>query len=190
MGVKICQNIHNERKYILKLDIVAKSKNDEFYTPQYAIDPIEKYLRKGSSIWCPFDTEDSLFVKGFRRNGHTVIATHIDTGTDFFNCDIPECDYIISNPPYTKKGDVFRELFDIGKPFAMLVGVVGLFESQQRFNLFAHNNFEIMYLNKRVAYFKNYSEQKPSLNPPFSSVYICKDILPDRIVFEEIDKCG
>lgn len=38
--------------------------------------------------------------------------------------------------------------------------------------MFRSNKFEIMYLNKRVSYFKNYEEQKPSLNPPFSSVYI------------------
>lgn len=70
----------------------------------------------------------------------------------------------------------------------MLVGVVGLFESQKRFQIFKNNVFEIMYLNKRVAYFKDYSEQKPSLNPPFSSVYLCSKMLPTQIVFEEISK--
>ena len=72
--------------------------------------------------------------------------------------------------------------------FAMLVGVVGLFESQLRFKMFKNNDFEIMYLDKRIAYFKDYSEQKPSLNPPFSSVYLCSDILPKQIIFEEIIK--
>ena len=86
------------------------------------------------------------------------------------------------------KGDVIDRLFEIGKPFAMLVGVVGLFESQRRFNLFKSHEFEIMYLNKRVSYFKDYAEQRPSLNPPFSSVYICSKMLPKTIVFEEIDK--
>ena len=81
-----------------------------------------------------------------------------------------------------------ERLFEIGKPFAMLVGVVGLFESQHRFELFKNNEFEIMYMNKRVSYFKDYKEQKPSLNPPFSSVYICSGILPKQIVFEEISK--
>lgn len=102
--------------------------------------------------------------------------------------ETPNCDYIISNPPYSLKGDVIDRLFEIGKPFAMLVGVVGLFESQYRFNLFRSHEFEIMYLNKRVSYFKDYAEQKPSLNPPFSSVYICSKMLPRTIVFEEIDK--
>ena len=98
------------------------------------------------------------------------------------------CDYIVSNPPYSLKGEVFTRLFEIGKPFAMLVGVVGLFESQKRFNMFKHNAFEIMYLNKRVAYFKDYADEKPSLNPPFSSVYVCSKLLPTQIVFETIEK--
>ena len=86
------------------------------------------------------------------------------------------------------KGEVLSRLFDIDIPFAMLVGVVGLFESQKRFEMFRDNEFEIMYFNKRIAYFKNYDEQKPSLNPPFSSVYVCHKILPKQIVFEEIEK--
>ena len=70
----------------------------------------------------------------------------------------------------------------------MLVGVVGLFESQKRFDMFRKHEFEIMYLNKRISYFKDYAEQKPSLNPPFSSVYVCQGLLPKQIVFEEIQK--
>lgn len=142
----------------------------------------------GVTIWCPFDTSDSLFVKRFRSLGYNVIATHISNGEDFFKIQVPDCDYIISNPPYSLKGEVFQRLFEINKPFAMLVGVVGLFESKKRFDMFRDNDFEIMYMNKRIAYFKDYSEQKPSLNPPFSSVYVCKGILPKQIVFEEIKK--
>lgn len=166
---------------------VANSGNDEFYTPDYAIDPIMKYIPEGSRIWCPFDTAEILFVKRF-SGGYFVTATHIFNGEDFFLIEPPECDYIVSNPPYSLKGDVLRRLFDIGKPFAMLVGVVGLFESQKRFEMFRDNDFEIMYMNRRVAYFKDYAEQKPSLNPPFSSVYVCHGVLPKQIVFEEIKK--
>ena len=140
------------------------------------------------TIWCPFDTEDSLFVKLFRQRGYTVIATHIVNDQDFFAIELPKCDYIISNPPYSLKSEVFDRLFQLGVPFAMLVGVVGLFESQKRFEMFRDHDFEIMYLNRRVAYFKSYVEQKPSLNPPFSSVYVCHGMLPKQIVFEEIKK--
>ena len=170
------------------MDIVAGSGNDEFYTPEYAISPIIKYIPKNSTIWCPFDTDNSLFVKLFKKNDFEVINTHLENGQDFFKIDAPNCDYIISNPPYSLKTEVFERLFEIGKPFAMLVGVVGLFESQKRFNLFKNNQFEIMYFNKRVSYFKSYDEKKASLNPPFSSVYLCSKMLPKQIIFEEINK--
>lgn len=172
----------------MKMDIVAGSGNDEFYTPEYAILPIIKYIPKNSTIWCPFDTDNSLFVKLFKQNGFEVMNTHLENGQDFFKIDAPNCDYIISNPPYSLKTEVFEKLFEIGKPFAMLVGVVGLFESQKRFNMFKNNQFEIMYFNKRVSYFKSYDEEKTSLNPPFSSVYLCSKMLPNQIVFEEINK--
>ena len=172
----------------MKMDKIANSKNDEFYTPLYAIKPIEKYLKPNSVLWCPFDTNDSLYVKYFKDKGYSVINTHIKDGVDFFNCKIPKCDYIISNPPYSMKGKVFERLFELNIPFAMLVGVVGLFESKHRFEMFKNNDFEIMYFNKRVSYFKDYKDEKPSLNPPFSSVYLCSGILDSKIVFEYIEK--
>jgi hypothetical protein len=70
----------------------------------------------------------------------------------------------------------------------MLVGVVGLFESQRRFEMFRDNTFEVLYMNRRVSYFESYADQKTALNPPFSSVYICSNMLPNQIVFAEIDK--
>lgn len=172
----------------MKMDKVAGSGNDEFYTPKYAVEPILKYLDKDSIVWCPFDTEQNNFVKMIKEKGIKVINSHLEMGIDFFNCDIPYCTHIISNPPYSLKNEVFERLFAIKKPFAMLVGVVGLFESQKRFDMFKNNNFEIMYLNRRVSYFKDFADEKPSLNPPFSSVYLCSKVLEEKIVFEEIKK--
>lgn len=118
----------------MKLDKLASSGNDEFYTPAYAMHPLLKYIPSGSLIWCPFDTERSLIVKLLKDHGCRVIFSHIDYGQDFFNIDVPDCDFIISNPPYSLKTQVFERLFEIGKPFAMLVGVVGLFESEKDFH--------------------------------------------------------
>ena len=172
----------------MKMDKLAGSRNDEFYTPYYAIKPILKYIKPNSTIWCPFDEDKSLYVKTLRAEGHTVINTHINYGENFFEIDVPECEYIVSNPPYSLKAEVLERLFEIGKPFAMLLGVVGLFESQRRFKMFRDNDFEVMYLNLRVDYFQDYDEIKPPKNPPFSSVYVCHKMLPKQIVFEEINK--
>ena len=172
----------------MKMDVVAGSGNNEYYTPPYAIKPIIKYLKPHSTIWCPFDTEESNYVKMLREAGNDVIATHIDSGGDFFKIEPPKCDYIISNPPFSLKQQVFQRLFEIGTPFAMLVGIVGLFESQRRFEMLRDYDFELMYFNKSLSFFKDYADQKPSFNPPFSSVYVCHHVLPKQIVFEEIRK--
>ena len=181
----------------MKLDLITnkevvtslRNENDEFYTPNYAIKPLLKYIKPNSFIWCPFDLKESNFVKLLINEGHNVINTHIDNGEDFFNIEPPkDIDYIISNPPYSIKFEIFKKLFEIGKPFAMLVGVAGLFESQKRFTMFEENDFETMYFDKRISYFKDYADVKPKLNPPFSSIYVTKDLLPKQMVFERIIK--
>ena len=70
----------------------------------------------------------------------------------------------------------------------MLVGVVGIFESKKRFDLFKNNIFEVMYFDKRISYFKDYKDQVCKLNPPFSSVYITSNVLPSQIIFKSINK--
>lgn len=170
----------------MKMDKVAGSGNDEFYTPEYAVRPIVPYLEPECKIWCPFDTEESLFVKVFRESGFEVVHTHISNGKDFFN-EWVDCDYIVSNPPYSMKTEVLQRLFERDTPFAMLVGVVGLFESKRRFELFRDNYFEIMYFNKRISFLRSYQDDKPMINPPFSSVYVCRDVLPAQIMFEEFE---
>lgn len=167
----------------------ATSKNDEYYTHIYAIKPILKYIKPHSTIWCPFDTENSNFVIALCNEGHYVKYTHIDTGDDFFETYI-ECDYIISNPPYTIKNEVLSRLFELGKPFAMLMNAAGLFDGLYRFNLFENNKFELLYMNKRVEYFTDYDNPIESTrkSPPNPSVYFCSNVLPQQIVFEEIFK--
>lgn len=116
----------------MKMDNIAGSKDDEFYTPEYAIKPLLKYIKPSSKILCPFDTEQSKFVEVLRNEGHEVLNTHIEMGKDFFKLKKANVDYIISNPPYSVKTEVIEKLFELKVPFAMLVGVVGLFESKKK----------------------------------------------------------
>lgn len=121
--------------------IYKKNSSDEYYTPQNAIEPILKYITKEKVVWCPFDLEHSNFVKMIKKHGCKVIHSHISEDKDFFNYEPDNYDYIISNPPFSIKGEVFERLFSLNKKFAMLVGVVGLFESKKRFNLFKNNEW-------------------------------------------------
>ena len=107
----------------MKLDLITNkaekqgevNPNDEFYTPNYAIEPLLKHLKPSSFIWCPFDTHESNFVKMLINAGHNVHWTHIEAGMDFFTEEPPKgIDYIISNPPYSIKHEVFERLFKLG----------------------------------------------------------------------------
>lgn len=171
----------------MKMDKVANSGNDEFYTPPYAIEPLLPFIPRDKVVWCPFDTERSHIPRMIRERGNVAVATHLDMGFDFFTSGCMG-EVIVSNPPYSMKNEVFEHLFALGRPFAMLVGIVGLFESQRRFRMFRDNQFEMMYFNKRVSYFKSYDDQKPALNPPFSSAWVCSGLLPQSNMFVEISK--
>ena len=75
-------------------------------------------------------------------------------------------------------------LFEIGKPFAMLMNTNGLFDSSLRWDLFMQNNFTLIYLKGRVNYMEEYGK-KPKSSPPFQSAYICSQISEQQIIFEE-----
>lgn len=38
-------------------------RNDEYYTPAYAVKALLPYIKEKSTIWCPFDKQWSEFVR-------------------------------------------------------------------------------------------------------------------------------
>lgn len=164
------------------------NKNDEYYTPAYAVYPIVKYLKPHSIIWCPFDKKDSKFVEVLEAEGFKVIYGHIETGQDFFEEAVPECDYIVSNPPYSMKGKVFTRLYEMGKPFAMLINFQGVFDHKQRFELFKNNRTEMLWLSPRVNYIKPNQEKAGGV--PFQSGYLCSNIFEKQLNFEFLNKAS
>ncbi len=169
----------------MRFEAFSSVKNDEYYTPAYAVVPLLPYLKRFNTIWCPFDTVQSNFVDVLQNDGREVIYTHIENGEDFFQINI-ECDAIVSNPPYSLKNEVLEKLFALGKPFAMLLVLTGLFDSRRRYSMFSNNRFEILLFNARVDYLKcQFGGRSAS---PYPSGYICHDILPSQIVFATLDK--
>ena len=159
---------------------------DEYFTPPYAVYPIMKRLQPGTTVWCPFDTADSAYVKILSDNNFRVLYGHIQTGQDFFHVDVPDCDYIISNPPYSLRNRILARLFEIGKPFAMLINFQGIFDSRWRFQLFSEHEVEMLWLYPRVAY--RAGQGKQYQNAPFQSGYLCRGICQRQIEFEYLDR--
>ena len=116
---------------------------------------------------------------------HTVVYGHIQTGQDFFNTAVPDCDYIVSNPPYSLKSEVIKRLYEIGKPFAMLVNFQGIFDSRERFRIFKENRVEMLWLSPRVNYLTGNGELPQ--RAPFQSGYLCSGICESQLEFEYLD---
>ena len=155
------------------------NKKDEYYTPPILVKPILKYLKPKSTIWCPFDTEDSEFVIQLKEQGHKVIYSHIWYGQDFFNYEPTEhYDYIISNPPFTKKLEVLKRLYELDKPFAMILGLP-ILNYQEVGEFFLNKPLQLLIVDKKVSFDGNTAS--------FNNSYFCRDILPRDIIFEHLD---
>ena len=90
------------------IDYMQNVKNDELYTPEYAIKPLLKYLPKNITIWECTDYGSSNITKLLNERGYKVIKTHKDN-FDFLQ-DIPDFDFdmIITNPPYSLKDEFIK----------------------------------------------------------------------------------
>lgn len=155
------------------------NEKDEYYTPAILVKPILKYLKPNSVIWCPFDTENSEFVILLKEEGHKVIYSHIWYGQDFFEYDPQEnYDYIISNPPFTKKLDVFKRLYKLNKPFAMICGLP-ILNYQEVGEFFLDKELQLLIVDKKVSFDGNTAS--------FNNSYFCYQILPKDIIFEHLE---
>ena len=160
--------------------------SDCMYTPYYAVEPLIKYIPKNKIIWTPFDMEYSAFVQLLRANGNIVFSSHIDNGLDFFTYEPFMYDMIISNPPFSLKDKVLKRLYELGKPFAMLLPLNSL-QGVSRYE-YLKNGIQILAFDQRIGFHNDNSMINTVEGSPFASVYFCKDILPRDLILEHLEK--
>ena len=158
-------------------------KNDEMYTPKILVDAIVPYIEnwvelggRRPIIWCPFDQEKSEFVYMANEVG-TCVRGHISEGLDFFEYEPPEWDMAISNPPFSRKLDVFKRLDSLSKPWAMLCNMMAI-NYMEIGNYFADYPVQMLIPDKRVSFDGNPSS--------FCSGYFCHDLLPRDLIFTHL----
>lgn len=163
--------------------LYSKGSNDECMTPAYGVEPIIKYIPKGAVIWCPFDKDDSEFVKQISVAGHKVIHSHIDNGQDFYTYEPNEhWDRIVSNPPFTNKRLIFERALSFGKPFALIMSNTWLNDAAPK-QLFKNKDLQLLMFDKRMKFLNNGIVQNKIT---FSSSYYCWNFLPKQIIMEEL----
>lgn len=162
--------------------------NDENWTPRYGVSPILKYIPITSKIWCPFDTEESEYVKAATERGNDVVYSHIVEGKDFFSYEPDDYDVIISNPPFSCKDKVLERLYKLGKPFAVLLPLNSL-QGNTRYKYFKQG-IQLLTFDKRIGFYTPEHTESPVEGCPFASAYFCKDVLPRDLIVEELVKEG
>jgi len=115
-----------------------------------------------------------------------VIYTHIDDGKDFFKFEPDEYDAIISNPPFSKKDRVLKRLYQLDKPFAVLLPMNSL-QGITRYEYFK-NGIQLLAFDQRVGFHNVDNLEKPVEGTPFASAYFCRNILPKDLIIEQLKK--
>lgn len=156
-------------------------KRDELYTPEKLVRIILPYLKIWAEknkadpvIWCPFDTEDSEFVRVLTRENYKVVHSHINTDQNFFDYEPDQWDIAISNPPFSLKMDIFKRLFNFNKPFVMLCNEM-IINYQEVANLFLGYEIQMLCPDKKVS-FDGYTSS-------FACGYFCWRFLPRDLIF-------
>lgn len=163
--------------------LYSKGRNDECYTPAYAVRPILEYIPEGKIVWCPFDKENSEFVKLISRQ-NDVVYSHIDNGQDFFKYEPDEWDLIVSNPPFSNKRKFFERALSFNKPFALIMTNVWLNDSAPKV-LFKDKDLQLLMFDKRISFIEPNKKQQSKIT--FSSSYYCWNFLPKQIVMKTLN---
>ena len=165
--------------------LYSSGNNDECYTPDYAVKPILEYIPEGATVWCPFDTEASEFVRLIRKK-NKVIKSHLDDGQDFLQWQPKEdWDMIVSNPPFSNKRKFFERALSFNKPFALIMTNTWLNDSTPKI-LFHDKDLQLLMFDKRMEF--NQSDGKVNNKITFSSSYYCWNFLPKQIIMKELNK--
>lgn len=165
------------------VNYMKNDKYDELYTPEYAINPLLKYLPKDKIIWECTDFGSSNITKVLKKNGFQVVSTH-KKDFDFLKDTADfSFDIILTNPPYSLKNQFLQKCYEYKKPFCLLLPITSL-EGIERGKMFREYGVELMVLDKRCNFIYDNSKK----NNWFNTSWFCWNILPSKLIFESLEK--
>lgn len=160
------------------------SSGDEVYTLFYAVEPLLEFLPKDKTIWCPFDEEWSAFYQLLTEKSYTVTCSSLKEGQDFFTYEPENWDLLVSNHPFSKKDDVLKRAFSLGKPFALLLPVNSI-QGKAQYKIF-NNEIQLLCFDGRVDFHTRQNMQTTTKGNHFSLAYFCRDILPTKLEMRQL----
>lgn len=147
-------------------------KHDDYMTPKYAWENIQQFIPRDKVIWEAF-YGDGRSGDDLRSLGFDVI--HKDE--DFYDNNLG--DIVVSNPPFSDSDKIFERLFELDKPFILLLPIQKYFN--KNFTKYKDKNIQLIRPNGRTNYIKNGEISK---GVSFISMFYCyKMNLPNDIVW-------
>ena len=153
-------------------------KNDQYFTSKDIWELIVPFISKNDVIWEPFYSKHSKSPDYLRELGYDVISEDID----FYKYNLGNI--IISNPPFSDLKKIMIRLYEINKPFILIVPISKICCKYMKV---FKNKIQIIIPSKRINFIKcnengDIIEQKNTSN--FDSIFICyKMKLSSDIVF-------
>jgi hypothetical protein len=162
---------------------IQSTNNDELYTPEYAIQPILKYLDKSKVYWEPTDFGSSNITKVLKENGFKIISTNI-LEYDFLLHE-PEFHYdcIITNPPYSIKDLFIERAYNQKKDFIYLLPLTAL-EGVKRHHFFKKYGIQVVIFDRRINFIGGNNKKTNWFNTSWFS----NNQFPKDLIFETLDK--
>lgn len=99
-----------------------RTESDYYPTPPEATQALLDFLciDKKAVIWEPACGQGHM-TQVMRNNGYKVVGTDIITGTDYLKAIVPDCSWIITNPPFSRSQEFIERSILNQKPFAFLL---------------------------------------------------------------------
>ena len=162
---------NNKQNYLTK-NILS----DEWYTPKFLVEKCLSIVSLDKkTIICPYDTENSIFVKELKNN-HNVIYGINDFLEGVYNYDI-----LITNPPFSLKEKIFEKCLCNRKDFILVLPETFIF-SVGFYNLLVKYNFHYkMFCPKQRVYFieQNGNQNRPNFHTIF--IYVSNNLKENTI---------
>lgn len=126
------------------------------------------------------------FFRLFVGGGYSVTRSHLNEGKDFFTYEPSDYDVIVSNPPFSMKDKVLERLYQLNKPYAILLPLNSL-QGKKRFP-YLKDSIQLLSFDERIEYHKPEDMLHTVKGNCFASAYFCKGVLPRDLILEHLDK--
>ena len=147
-----------------------KKTNDEWYSTIDTWKLIEAYIPKDKKIWEAFYGDGSS-GEILRKLGYDVYSENLDFFEMLNTKEVEAIDWVITNPPFTKKYPILAALVELNKPFIVVLPLSSINTHSMR-KIFGEkmDNVTILMPKGRLM-FKN---KKGDIvkRPSFESIYL------------------